>query len=234
MSMGNRMRVLIADDSRYLVERLVAALAKVSGIEIVGRAGTAEEASEAIRRLQPDVVILDICMPGGSGIDVLQGMDRDQLTPVVIVLTNYGQPQYRKKCLEWGATFFFDKSAEFEEVAEVLRSLVICTSASGGSRNEQAEHEKEGSGNPLPTHFSNGGPSHPEGTTTTEKPKLLVSRSSKGEPIYYMCSCCLRGFPLPDVQPPKQAMRELYRAFRQHVAQKHPESNDGLNTRSAA
>jgi DNA-binding NarL/FixJ family response regulator len=45
----------------------VAALAEVSGIEIVGHVGTAAEASQAIGRLKPDVVILDICMLGGSG-----------------------------------------------------------------------------------------------------------------------------------------------------------------------
>jgi DNA-binding NarL/FixJ family response regulator len=118
------MRVLIADDSELLVERLVAALAKVSGIEIVGQAGTGEEALMAIRRLNPDVVILDICMPLGSGIDVLEGMEKDHLTPLVIVLTNYSYSLYSKKCLQSGAKFFFDKSTEFQKVPEVLRSLV--------------------------------------------------------------------------------------------------------------
>jgi len=114
------MRVLFADVSHLLVERLVAALDEVSGIEIVGQVGIAVEASEAIRRLKPDVVILDICMPGGSGVDVLEGMWRDHLSPTVLVLTDSGQAQYRKKCLESGAPFFFDKSAEFEKVADAL------------------------------------------------------------------------------------------------------------------
>ena len=70
------------------------------------------------------MVILDIRMPGGSGIDVLDGMKRDRVTPTVIVLTNYDYPQYRKKCLQSGASFFFDKSAEFEKVAQVLRGLI--------------------------------------------------------------------------------------------------------------
>ena len=118
------MRVLIADDSQVLVQRLVTTLAKLDGIEIVGHAGTVAEAAQGVRNLHPDVVILDICMPGGSGIDVLEGMKRDRVTPIVIILTNYGYPQYRKKCLQSGASFFFDKSAEFEKVAQVLRSLI--------------------------------------------------------------------------------------------------------------
>jgi len=118
------MRVLIADDSEALVQRLVTTLAKLDGIEIVGHAETVAEAAEGVRNLRPDVVILDIRMPGGSGIDVLDGMKRDRVTPTVIVLTNYDYPQYRKKCIQSGASFFFDKSAEFEKVAQVLRGLI--------------------------------------------------------------------------------------------------------------
>ncbi len=127
---GGQMRVLIADDSEVIFQRLVMTLAKVDGVEIVGHAGTVAEAAEGIRALQPDLVILDIRMPGGTGLDVLEGMKRDRVTPIVIVLTNYGYPQYRKKCLQSGATFFFDKSAEFEEVAQTVRGLI-----SGSSRN---------------------------------------------------------------------------------------------------
>jgi DNA-binding NarL/FixJ family response regulator len=63
-------------------------------------------------------------MPGGSGIDVLKGLQRDQMHPLVIVLTSYGESQYRKRCMELGATFFFAKTTEFEKVAEVLREMV--------------------------------------------------------------------------------------------------------------
>jgi len=121
---GEAMRVLIADDSEALVQRLVAALAELSGIEIVGQAGSVEDASQAVRDLKPDVLILDIRMPGGSGIDVLEGIKRDRVAPIVIVLTNYGYPQYRKKCLQSGARFFLDKSSEFDKVSEVLRGLM--------------------------------------------------------------------------------------------------------------
>ena len=118
------MRVLIAEDSEALVQRLVAVLAGLSGIEIVGHASTVPDASRAVRELKPDLVILDIRMPGGRGIDLLEGIKRDRVTSTVIVLTNYVYPQYRKKCLQSGARFFLDKSAEFDKLSEVLRSLV--------------------------------------------------------------------------------------------------------------
>jgi DNA-binding NarL/FixJ family response regulator len=118
------MRVLIVDDSEELVQRLVAILAAVSGIDIIGRARDVAGATRAVRDLKPDVVILDIRMPGGSGVDVLGGMKNDGSSPTVIVLTNYSHSQYRRKCLQLGARYFFDKSAEFEKVAPVLQGLM--------------------------------------------------------------------------------------------------------------
>jgi|SRR6185369_2067661 len=117
------MKVLIADDSDALVKRLVAAIAGIDGVEVIGRAATVVEAERAIRALRPDVVILDLHMPGGHGIDILDGLRRDGLAPAVIVLTNYDHPQFRRKSLEKGARFFFDKSTDFDMVAEAVSML---------------------------------------------------------------------------------------------------------------
>ena len=130
------MRVLIADDSAVIVQRLVTMLADVDGLELVGHAGTVAEASQAVRTLTPDVVILDMQMPGGSGIDVLQSMKRDRVAPIVIVLTNYPYPQYRKKCMQSGARFFMDKSTEFERVGAVLHSLIRHASSGPEDRHD--------------------------------------------------------------------------------------------------
>ena len=76
-------------------------------------------------------------------------------------------------------------------------------------------------------YFRGGGLPEQEETTTTKTPVLLVGGSVKGEPIYFICSACLRGFPLAEIQPPAQAARELLRCFQEHVAQEHPESAEG-------
>ena len=117
------MKVFIADDSQVLRERLHEMLSEVPGVEIMGYAQDVPEALTSIKTLQPDVVILDIRMPGGSGIDVLQDIKNTKQTPIIIVLTNYPYPQYRKKCIDLGADFFFDKSAEFEKVTKVFKQL---------------------------------------------------------------------------------------------------------------
>ena len=80
------MKVFIADDSEVVCERLTTMLSELPGIEIIG------QSIESIRRLHPDVVILDIRMPGGSGIDVLEDIKKTNTAPVVIVLTNYPYP----------------------------------------------------------------------------------------------------------------------------------------------
>ena len=75
-----------------------------------GRNGFRRRALESVRELVPDVVILDIRMPGDSGIEVLEKMKKNVDPPVVIMFTNYPFPQYREKCRQAGAEFFFDKS----------------------------------------------------------------------------------------------------------------------------
>ena len=89
----------------------------------MGQASDAPEALEAIGRLKPDVVILDIRMPGGNGIQVLEVIKGNEAAPVVIMLTAFPYPQYREKCLKAGADYFFDKASEFSRVPEVLKQL---------------------------------------------------------------------------------------------------------------
>lgn len=119
-----KIRVFIADDSAVVRERLAAMITDFDEIEMAGQAADAPRAIKGIRKLEPDAVILDIRMPGGNGINVLQTIKKIRPATMVIILTNYPYPQYRKKCLENGADFFFDKSTEFEKVTEVLRQLI--------------------------------------------------------------------------------------------------------------
>ena len=117
------MRVFIADDSRVVVERLADLLQEVPGVQLVGRANDAPEAIHSIVRTNPDAVILDLQMPGGSGLDVLRSIRRSHPSVWVLICTNYPYPQYREECIAAGANYFLDKSAEFEKIPEILRDL---------------------------------------------------------------------------------------------------------------
>jgi DNA-binding NarL/FixJ family response regulator len=130
------LKVYIAEDSALVRQRLVDMLHELEesgAIEVVGRAWDARGAVEAIRDLRPDVAILDVRLAEGTGIEVLQAIKKDASSPVVIMLTAFPYPQYRKKCLEAGADYFFDKLTEFERVAEVVAVL----------QDEQLEAEEE-------------------------------------------------------------------------------------------
>jgi DNA-binding NarL/FixJ family response regulator len=131
------LKVLIADDSALVRERLAAMVSDLEGVEIVGQATNAPEAMEIIERLNPDVVILDIRMPGGNGIQVLETIKASGTGSVVIMLTAFPYPQYRQKCLEAGADYFFDKATEFDRVIPVIEQLAGPSRCSGHSNGEQ-------------------------------------------------------------------------------------------------
>lgn len=118
-----KIKLFIADDSLIVRERLVMMLDELAEIEIVGQAEDVTGAIDAIGTLKPDVVILDIRMPGGSGLDVLQHIKQNEPAPMVIILTNYPYPGYRQKCLQAGADFFLDKSTEFDQIPELFERL---------------------------------------------------------------------------------------------------------------
>jgi len=126
---SHNIKAFIADDSHVVRERLVTMLDELAGIEIVGQAETVAEAISAIGELRPDVVILDIRLPDGSGIDVLRTIKQDEPAPIVIVLTNYPYPAYRQKCLQAGADFFLDKSTEFDQIPELFERYKQSTEA---------------------------------------------------------------------------------------------------------
>jgi len=119
----DKLKVFISDDSATVRERLVAMASDLPEVDVVGQADDAPGTLDAVRQTQPDVVILDIRMPGGNGIDVLRQVKKIEPAPKVIMLTNFAYAQYRIKCEEAGADFFLDKSTEFEKLPEALEQV---------------------------------------------------------------------------------------------------------------
>jgi len=115
-----RMRVLIVEDSSLVCDRLRRLLS--DDFEVIGQTADVDAAGEAIARLQPDAVILDLQLARGSGFTVLRDLRCSGSKALVIVMTNHAQPYYRQACLAEGANYFIDKSAEFEAIPELLLS----------------------------------------------------------------------------------------------------------------
>lgn len=119
------MRLIICDDSEILRVRMREALSEIEGVVVVGQGGESTEIIEVVKRLKPDLVTLDIQMPEGNGIKTLEIIKKMQNPPIVIIFTNYPYLQYRKRCLDAGADFFFYKSLEFDKLIDTVRNLTI-------------------------------------------------------------------------------------------------------------
>jgi DNA-binding NarL/FixJ family response regulator len=116
------MTVLIVDDSPQVRHSLARLLRTLRGVTVAGEAGSVWEAIAMAARTKPDAVILDIRLPGGAGFEVLRAIKKEQQAPLILMLTNYASESYRQKSLQEGADYFFDKSTEFENILEVLKT----------------------------------------------------------------------------------------------------------------
>jgi DNA-binding NarL/FixJ family response regulator len=116
-------KVLVVDDSVVVRDRLVALLSELAGVDVVGTAGDGPEGVTIARRLAPDAVVLDIRMPRGDGVAVLQDIKARAPATVVVVLTNYSGECHRARCLAAGADHFLDKSTDLDRLVEIFEGL---------------------------------------------------------------------------------------------------------------
>jgi two-component system response regulator DevR len=116
-------RAVLADDSEVVRARIAFGLGELPGVRVVAETADSGAALEAIERLHPDVVVLDVLMPGGGAIRVLDALAQSEPRPVTIVFTNFPYPEYRDACRALGADYFFDKSSEFDRLVDVIRRL---------------------------------------------------------------------------------------------------------------
>lgn len=118
-------RVYIVDDSTVIRERLKEMLVDIAELSIIGESADPMEALVRIRESRPDAVILDIRLPGISGIELLKRIKWEHPEIQVIMLTNYAYPKYRDQSLAAGADYFFQKATEFEKIPDVLKNLPV-------------------------------------------------------------------------------------------------------------
>ena len=116
-------RIYVVDDSKEIRQRLIGLLSDDQNVQIVGQSATAEDASEGIDATSPDIMLLDIRLPGKSGIDLLREVKNRRPQMRVIIMTNYDYPHYRRQSMEAGADLFFNKTREFESLIEELKRM---------------------------------------------------------------------------------------------------------------
>ena len=114
-----KLRVVIADDQPMMRAGFKAVLESTGNIEVVAEAGTGEEAVRAATELSPDVVLMDIRMPGMDGIEATRLLPRQR----VLILTTFGLDEYIINALRAGASGFLLKDAPTEEVVAAVRAV---------------------------------------------------------------------------------------------------------------
>jgi DNA-binding NarL/FixJ family response regulator len=121
--MDKSVRVFVVEDSVALRERIVGDIASLDRLDVVGWAESENHAVEAIEELSPDVVVTDLGLKEGSGVNLVRQVraKRPALPPRIVVLTNYATPEYRARCLQYGADEFFDKTSEYDDFLAVMR-----------------------------------------------------------------------------------------------------------------
>ena len=115
------MRVVIADDHSIVREGLRWMLADVPDIEIVGEAESGEELLRVLDHTPAEVVLLDVRMPGLSGLEALETLGRRHQGVRAVILSMYDDPAHVRSAIELGASGYLLKSAGREEVIRALR-----------------------------------------------------------------------------------------------------------------
>jgi two-component system response regulator NreC len=151
------MRVLIVDDHALVRTGISLLLQNEADLEPVGEAGSASEALRLARELAPDIVLLDVTLPGGSGLDSISPLLEVAPNAKVLMLSMHEDPTYVRAALEAGASGYVVKDAAFQELIDAIRRVAAGESyvapslgaklavsrASTGEDDDLSERERE-------------------------------------------------------------------------------------------
>lgn len=119
----SKVSILIVDDNVNFVTRMISYLQEMDNIGVIHSAHNYDEASILLDK-KPDLVLLDIQMPGKNGMKLLQEIKESTEDCGVIMLTNHSDDYYRQQCKKLGASHFLDKTNEFELVPGIINNAV--------------------------------------------------------------------------------------------------------------
>jgi DNA-binding NarL/FixJ family response regulator len=121
-------RVLLADDHAIVRTGLKEILADTGDIVVTGEAGSGHEALARIREDKYDVVVLDLSMPGRSGIELIKQIKGERAAPRVLVLSMHSEAQYAVRALKAGASGYLTKESAADQLVAAIRRI-----AAGGA-----------------------------------------------------------------------------------------------------
>ncbi|HEY3433484.1 MAG TPA: response regulator transcription factor [Rhodocyclaceae bacterium] len=120
-----KIRLVLADDHRMFREVLRLSLSTNPELEVVAEAGTGGEALECVSRDKPDVLVLDIALPDGSGISFIQEAKRRHPQLRILILSGYAEKVFVDEALKAGANAYVVKSAGTEELHKAIQAITL-------------------------------------------------------------------------------------------------------------
>ncbi len=125
--MKSKIKLLLVDNNNELLSQMSAFFNNKEDVEVVGKVNSGLDAAEKIKELNPDVVLMDIVIPGLDGIGLLKRINTipHLRRPVVIILTGAKKENVTNLCMDLGADYFMIKPCEFETIYE--RMHLLCT-----------------------------------------------------------------------------------------------------------
>ena len=116
-------KVLIVDDHPVVRRGLHSILGDAKDVQVVGEASNGSEALKQVAALKPDVVLMDIRLPGADGVQITRRVRREFPDAKVIILTTYDDDQHLYNAIEAGAHAFLTKHADYSDLAESIRAV---------------------------------------------------------------------------------------------------------------
>jgi DNA-binding NarL/FixJ family response regulator len=117
--------ILIVDDNSGFISRMKTILDEVSSFISIHTATNYDEAFIMLAEKKPNLVMLDIRLPGKSGLSLLKKINDSSSRCKVIMNSNYTNDHYRQQCQELGADYFLDKTNDFETVPDLIRQIAM-------------------------------------------------------------------------------------------------------------
>jgi DNA-binding NarL/FixJ family response regulator len=117
-----KIRVLLADDHAILREGLRALLALADDLEVVGEASDGQQAIDRVGALLPDVVVMDVSMPGLGGLEATLEIRKQRPDTKILVLTQYEDPEYVRRFLQAGVSGYVLKKSAGADLAAAIRA----------------------------------------------------------------------------------------------------------------
>lgn len=117
--------IYVVEDSAPVRDRIREMVREIPDTQLVGESDSEADAILGISRTAPKLVILDLNLKQGTGFEVLRQVKASAPDTLVAVVTNFGTVQFREKCEQMGANYFFDKTKSYKLLVELLHQLVI-------------------------------------------------------------------------------------------------------------